>query len=89
MSKNVTRTGDLEWPSCSPDLNPCDFFLWGYLKSKVWSGGAINSVAELKDRITAAIHELDTVDRHKIANACNAFVVRAHKCIAAQGGHFE
>ena len=21
-----------EWPPRSPDLNPCDFFLWGYLK---------------------------------------------------------
>ena len=24
------------WPPRSPDLNPCDFFLWGYLKSKVY-----------------------------------------------------
>ena len=21
------------WPPRSPDLNPCDFYLWGYLKS--------------------------------------------------------
>jgi len=26
------------WPPCSPDLNPCDYFLWGYLKDKVFSG---------------------------------------------------
>jgi len=26
-----------DWPARSPpDLNPCDFFLWGYLKSKVY-----------------------------------------------------
>ena len=25
------------WPPRSPDLNPCDFFLWGYLKSKVYN----------------------------------------------------
>jgi hypothetical protein len=24
------------WPPRSPDLNPCDYFLWGYLKSKVY-----------------------------------------------------
>lgn len=24
-----------EWPPRSPDLTPCDFFLWGYLKSRV------------------------------------------------------
>ena len=22
----------IEWPSYSPDLNRCDFFLWGYIK---------------------------------------------------------
>jgi hypothetical protein len=24
------------WPPRSPDLTPCDFFLWGYLKAKVY-----------------------------------------------------
>ena len=28
---------DVEWPPRSPDLIPCDFFLWGYLKDKVFS----------------------------------------------------
>ena len=32
----------------SPDLNPCDFFLWGYLKSKVYSNRP-QSIEELKD----------------------------------------
>ena len=26
----------VEWPPRSPDLTPCDFFLWGHLKSKVF-----------------------------------------------------
>ena len=25
---------NVEWPPRSPDLTPCDFFLWGYLKGK-------------------------------------------------------
>ena len=24
------------WPARSPDLNPCDYFLWGYLKDRVY-----------------------------------------------------
>ena len=28
--------GDIGWPPRSPDLNPCDVFLWGYAKSKVY-----------------------------------------------------
>ncbi|GFT37136.1 t-complex protein 1 subunit delta [Nephila pilipes] len=27
--------GGIEGPPYSPDLNPCDYYLWGYLKSKV------------------------------------------------------
>jgi hypothetical protein len=25
------------WPARSPDLNPCDFYMWGNLKHKVYS----------------------------------------------------
>jgi hypothetical protein len=25
------------WPARSPDLHPCDFYLWGNLKDKVYS----------------------------------------------------
>jgi len=32
----VSRFGDVPWPPRSPDLSACDFFLWGYLKSKVY-----------------------------------------------------
>ena len=32
----ISRRGNIEWPARSPDLNACDFFLWGYLKSKVY-----------------------------------------------------
>ena len=27
------------WPARSPDLTPCDFFLWGYLKEEVYKQG--------------------------------------------------
>ena len=28
---------DIDWPPRSPDLTPPDFFLWGFLKSKVYA----------------------------------------------------
>ncbi|GFT56036.1 uncharacterized protein TNCV_3117211 [Trichonephila clavipes] len=28
--------GQQEWPPQSPNLSPLDFFLWGFLKSKVY-----------------------------------------------------
>ena len=33
ISRKPVRGRD--WPARSPDLNPCDFCLWEYLKSKV------------------------------------------------------
>lgn len=30
------RNGPVQWPPRSPDLTPCDFFLWGYMKSLVF-----------------------------------------------------
>ncbi|CAH8519229.1 unnamed protein product, partial [Dicrocoelium dendriticum] len=32
----IGRGGPLEWPARSPDMNPLDFFLWGYLKRRVY-----------------------------------------------------
>ena len=31
----LSRFGDQNWPPISCDLTPLDFFLWGYLKSKI------------------------------------------------------
>ena len=28
---------NIDWPARSPDLTPCDFFLWGHLKSKMFT----------------------------------------------------
>jgi len=33
----ISRFGDVPWPPRSPDLSTCDFFLWGYLKSRVYT----------------------------------------------------
>ena len=30
----ITLHHDIEWPPRLPDLTPCDYFLWGYVKSK-------------------------------------------------------
>jgi hypothetical protein len=38
-NKWIVRDGPIAWPPRSPDLTPLDFFLWGYLKSKVYCNG--------------------------------------------------
>jgi len=33
----IGRDGPTPWPPQSPDITPLDFFLWGYVKDKVFS----------------------------------------------------
>ena len=33
----IGRGGPLAWPPQSPDLTPCDFWLWGMIKERVYS----------------------------------------------------
>jgi hypothetical protein len=32
----MSQRGNIEWSARLPDLGACDFFLWGYLKRKVY-----------------------------------------------------
>ena len=34
--KWIGRRGVIEWPTRSPDLSVCDFFLWGYLRERMF-----------------------------------------------------
>ena len=49
--KWIGRRGPIEWAPRSPDLTPLDFFLWGYLKQKVYKT-PIKDLAELRLKIT-------------------------------------
>ena len=31
----ISNKSDFVWPPRLPDLNPCDFFLWGYMKEEI------------------------------------------------------
>ncbi|NSX83578.1 hypothetical protein GOM44_04430 [Wolbachia endosymbiont of Atemnus politus] len=81
----ISRHFPTVWPPRSPDLNPCDFWLWGYLKSVVFRG-PIQNLAELKTRITQHIHNItpDTL-RSVVEHAVSRF-----QLVAENGGqHIE
>lgn len=81
----ISRFGDIPWPSCSPDLTAPDFFLWGYLKNKVFSG-AINNLNELKNRIT---EEIEAIPEEMLQRVMVNFSQRLQACIAENGGHLK
>jgi len=49
----IGRDGPTPWPPRSPDITPLNFFLWGYVKDKVFST-PVPDIANLKARITDA-----------------------------------
>uniref|UniRef100_A0A914CPY7 Transposase n=1 Tax=Acrobeloides nanus TaxID=290746 RepID=A0A914CPY7_9BILA len=48
-----------DWPGYSPDINPCDYRLWAWMKQKVYEGGMPQSLDALKARITEVWDALD------------------------------
>ena len=50
----IGRDGPTPWPPRSPDITPLDFFLWRYVKDKVfWT--RVADITNLKARITDGI----------------------------------
>jgi hypothetical protein len=45
----------LRWPPRSPDLTPCDFFLWGYVKGAVFVPPLPTYIDDLKRHITEVV----------------------------------
>ena len=76
----------INWPARSADLSPNDFFLWGYLKSKVYSGQTFQNLEQLKNCIQT---ECDNISRYKLANVRRHFQDRLGHCLAVNGDLFE
>jgi hypothetical protein len=54
----IGRAGPLEWPPRSPDRTSLDFFLWGFVKNRVFVPPLPGNVAKIRTRITAAVTEV-------------------------------
>jgi len=76
--------GDVGWPERSPDLSPCDFFLWGYLKEKVFKHRP-RSLEDLKERIRQEIDAIPPEITRRVMN----FRERLQQCVANDGRHMS
>ena len=56
----IGRDGPTPWPPRSPDINPLDFFLWGYVKTRVFRT-PVTSLRHLKRRINQAFSEVTDI----------------------------
>jgi len=74
-----------KWPPSSPDLNPLDYGIWGYLESKACATPQ-RSVDDLK---SAVIEQWTNMPESFVKKTCKAFRPRLEAMLKADGGHFE
>ena len=86
VSDYLTKMGikTVPQPPYSPDVAPCDFWLFPKLKEKL-RGCRYETIEEMKEAVTKVIDTLSQEDFHE------AFpnLMEQYKCIAAGGDYFE
>ena len=81
----IGRNGPTPWPPRSPDIIPLDFFLWGYVKDRVYRK-PVRDVETLQSRI---IEILATVNEEMLENTWREIEYRLDILRATNGAHVE
>ena len=79
----IGRRGTIDWPPRSPDLTPIDYFLWVYMKNKVYKR-KVRKLEELKSRIK---EEFDALKNNKsmLKRIASSINLRVSECIKQNG----
>ena len=81
----ISRKSPVVWPPQSPDLNPLDYFFWGYGMSFVdrESPQTLDQLMDAVERFCAVL------ERDEILKAIQSMNRRLRFCQQAEGGHFQ
>ncbi|GBM69984.1 hypothetical protein AVEN_207366-1 [Araneus ventricosus] len=79
-----TESG-MEWSPYSPDLTPCNGFLWGHLKDLVYRQ-IPQRIAKLKQHINTVY---EAIPSDMFGQVCGKFCLRLRHIVAENGGYFE
>lgn len=74
-----------QWPARSPDFNPLDFYLWGFVSNLVYQIQP-TSIQDLQLKIEEAI---DNITPEMLRRVQLNFMKRMHKCIEKHGNIYE
>ena len=69
----------------SPDLTPPDFFLWGYLKDKVYA----HPIQNLEHLRAVIVEEFNNIPIDMIRKACENVQLRLQACIDIDGAQVD
>ena len=81
----ISRKTAHPWPPHSPDLTPLDFFLWGYLKSRVYQSSP-KTLTDLKAAIGCEIRRIPVATCVRVVAEMK---YRADLCLERNGRHLE
>jgi len=81
----TSRCGDVPWPPRLPDLSMYDFFLWGYLKSRVYEGKP-QTLEEMKGAIRK---QIGMINQKLLERVVANFRGRLQMCILQNGHHLS
>ena len=81
----ISRHFPFTWPPRSPDLNPMDYFFWGYLKYKVYQH-KISTLENLREIIRS---EIKLLPREMLQAAIEDIWKRLDAVVENDGGHIE
>ncbi|KAJ4447919.1 hypothetical protein ANN_09928 [Periplaneta americana] len=73
------------WPPRSPNLTTPDFFLWDYLKDRVYATRP-QTLDDLKHNIT---QEIQAIDNRVLQRVASNMERRVELCLMQDGGHFQ
>ena len=79
------RRGPYEWPARSPNLTPCDFFLWSWLKEQVYSTKR-TTLDELEGQIREV---MSSTPQEFLVKSVDAVPERLEQLVANAGAHIE
>ena len=81
----ISRRRPIEWPARSPDLTPTDFFLWGFLKDRVYA----TKHQTLQALENATVTEMRNLSIELCRRVCQSVSERLQLCKDSEGGHIE
>ena len=81
----ISRSFPNPWPARFPDLNPCDFWLWRYLKDRVYQGHD-RSLVDLK---TSKQRHVAHIPRELLRATIDHAILWMQHVVKASGAHIE
>lgn len=88
--------GPVYWPPFSPDLTPCDFYLWGVVKEYVSKENpqSAEEAQRLIEQAFQGIRRAQTgrepgINERPLTNTQRSIVERIKICVERNGGHIE